>query len=444
MPSIVAAFLSAVFVLWTFRVDNRNGFKMAVPFIIPLIWMMLLGSRPLSVWLGTATLGDNSAALEGNPFDRNVYLILATVAFFIVQRRGVNWGALINNNTALFLFYGFLLASCLWSNHPFVTFKRWFKELLTFPILLLILSVPDPKNAIQTVFARCATVLFVLSLLFIKYYPALGRVYFVTGSLQVVGVAEQKNLLGEDVLVFGLVLMWRMFSPSPPVVGGLRWRGAILPVILFTLGAWLLLLSDSKTSLICLMGGLAILVSDKLPIIRGRPGLLLGAILIGGPLFYVAEQVFDVSAMLLQLAGRDPTFTGRRGIWDAVSQHPVDPLFGCGYQMYWDELGWVMINGFPTQLKTAHNGYIDLYLDGGWIGLGFFAAMMIATGRKVVKDFLSGSAEGRLRFALLVVIMLANLSESSFARRGPLWLAFLLFCVDYSRVFPGNRRPMGI
>jgi len=71
--------------------------------------MLVLGSRPLSFWLGIGAAG--STNLEGNWFDRLLYVGLIFAAICILSQRQISWGTLIAQNKALLLFYLFLLAT---------------------------------------------------------------------------------------------------------------------------------------------------------------------------------------------------------------------------------------------------------------------------------------------------------------------------------------------
>jgi O-antigen ligase len=376
--------------------------------------------------------------LDGNPFDRTFYLVLIIASLVVVMRRPGSFAAVLRENKTVLLFYLFLLASCFWSNFPFVALKRWTKDVAVFSVILVMITETDPEAAIQSLFTRCAVVLFSFSVLFIKYIPAYGRVYSEEGGVQMTGVTEQKNSLGEIIMVFGFVLIWRMMTEYRHEGRWRELRRAWLPLTVLGLGVWLLQQSDSRTAMICLGLGALILYSHKLPIVRGRPKLFLVMLILGGGSLVVINKMFNVSDAVLHALGRDPTFTGRTAIWEAVREHPTNWLHGCGYLMYWDVTGEIIIKGYPVTLKTAHNGYLDVFLDGGVIGEAFLFLMIIGVGINVVKDFTTGTPYARLRFAYFVSMVLYNLSESTWARRGPMWFAFLLFCVDYRALY---RRP---
>jgi O-antigen ligase len=354
------------------------------------------------------------------------------VSIYILSKRGVSWGSLIRENKALALFYLFLAATILWSEYPLVTFRRWFKDLGGIFIILLILTEKDPLEAIKAVFARCAYILFPLSVIFIKYFPQLGRQHGPSGEPTFTGVTIQKNSLGEIVLVFGLLLILELTQTNRP--RHTRFFNGHHFTILFTLaiGTWLLVTSNSQTSLICFMLGAAILLGYKLRIFKGHPHRQLAAFFTLALLFFIVNNLFQLTDELLRMVGRDPTLTHRTEIWQAVRENPVDPLIGSGYLMYWDLHRAVTIGEFTNvRLTTAHNGYLEIFLDGGVLGLCFLIIMLLAIGIRVSREFLTGSEYGRLAFAFYLIMLLFNISESMYARRSPLWFAFLLFSLEF-------------
>ena len=81
---------------------------------------------------------------------------------------------------------------------------------------------------------------------------------------------------------------------------------------------------------------------------------------------------------MLEAAGRDATFTGRTGLWETLLQEPINPLIGVGYASFWLgerlERFWAM---YPTSPPIeAHNGYLEVYLNLGLIGVCLLAGVL--------------------------------------------------------------------
>ena len=428
MPPQLALFLCWIAIGWLLYQDHRRHPNCSRALWLPVLWMMLLGSRPLSFWVGYTGSGD-SGDLEGNAFDRVFYTLMILASFAILHSRRFRWTTFFGGNRTLFLFYAFLLASIVWSAFPYVTFKRWFKEAGGLGPILIILTEEDPLEAIEVVFLRCAYVLLPLSVVFIKYFPDLGRSFSASFMPTYTGVTVQKNSLGEIVMVFGMMIIWSVAR---------RWTGGTLrerarqlgwPGLVLLMGVWLLHMSDSKTAMICLLAGALILYSPRIPWLRASPKRTLFLFFVAAPLFYAADDTFHVMDPVLHMLGRNRTFTGRTGIWEVLKEHPVDPYFGCGYLNYWDMIGVVEINGYDTSLKTLHNGYLDIYADGGAMGMTVLFIMLLALGVRASRRLLHGGLLGRLQFAFFVITLLYNFSESTYARRCPLWFTFLLLSI---------------
>jgi O-antigen ligase len=72
---------------------------------------------------------------------------------------------------------------------------------------------------------------------------------------------------------------------------------------------------------------------------------------------------------------------------------------------------------------------LDVYLDGGILGLFLFFCVLAAYGWRLIKR----SEKGRFQLVGLAVLSAAivyNLTESAFLRTGPLWFLVLVMIVD--------------
>ena len=66
---------------------------------------------------------------EGNPVDSAISSALILLAIGILMSRSFKWGSFFSRNIALVAFLSFALLSVCWSDFPFITFKRWFRDL---------------------------------------------------------------------------------------------------------------------------------------------------------------------------------------------------------------------------------------------------------------------------------------------------------------------------
>ncbi len=146
-------------------------------------WLLIACSRPVSAWLtfqvpGTAT----DEYIDGSPLDRNVLIFLLVLALYVLSKRTRQVRAIIVANPQIVLYFSYCLISLLWSDYPFVVFKRWIRSLGDVSMMLVIITERDWVDALKWVLTRLSFILVPLSILFIRFYPALGRAYSRGGS----------------------------------------------------------------------------------------------------------------------------------------------------------------------------------------------------------------------------------------------------------------------
>ena len=192
MPRQLALLLCLLFSAYLLRRDIKDRPTVSSAIWIPTLWLMIIGSRPVTLWFSGGVIDTTSGYYaEGSPLDRAFYLACIFAAFAVLRARGTNLVEVMAANKTIVLFYLYLGLTVLWSDIPFPSFKRWFKDLGNVVVILVILTEKDPYEAMRAVFARCACVLIPLSVVFIKYFPDLGRDYSKSGGQMVTGVTLQ-------------------------------------------------------------------------------------------------------------------------------------------------------------------------------------------------------------------------------------------------------------
>jgi exopolysaccharide production protein ExoQ len=430
MPYLIL-FSFIILAVWLIRRDITLRPDVSRAIWIPTLWVGIISSRPVSAWIGS---GGTENTLDGSPIDRAFYLLLILAAFFTLSRRQVDWGTQLVRNWPVVFFYLFLLVSVVWANSPFASFKRWFKDVGNIIVALVILTEANPLQAFRAVFVRCALVLIPLSLIFIRYFPHLGRTYNRhSGGMEVTGVTFQKNSLGTMILACGLIFLWDWLERSRP---GELPRSRIdryTTILVAAIAVWLLYLSDSKTSILALTLGSLIIISIRLPVLRHRVGTYGIYGITAATLFFLLDHFMGITEFIVASLGRDMTFTGRTEVWQELLNVGTDPLLGTGFMSFWDD------EFFQGKLPywvahSAHNGYIEVYLAGGIIGIAVLTVMLLGTGARINRALASGSNYAAVRFSIFVMMLVANFSESNFACMTPLGFLFLLAAI-------GNVKP---
>jgi exopolysaccharide production protein ExoQ len=420
-----ALFLCLGFITWLVVRDCKSRPSVSRVVWIPTFFLLIIGSRPLSIWLGV----DSGNGGESNPWDQVFFLATIGVSFLISRSRRVQWGKVFASNLPLLALYVFFAISVLWSADPLGSTKRLIKDFGLLFVISVMQTEKNPLEAIRAVYVRCACVLFPLSVVFIKYFPAIARDYAKDGTIAFSGVTMQKNALGEIVLVFTLFSLWDYLERRDA-----KFRWSRIPwdrLALLAMGLWLMHMSKSQTAFLCLIAGSALLLRRGWLASRAVSQMVLIGALALPFLLYAAQRFSAVIAPMVQALGRTMTFTGRANIWEHITAKSVNPLIGAGYWNFWGARGGLAIaQAMDTPIPNAHNGYLDIYLDGGLIGLGLLFLMLAAYGRRLTRNF-STNLYLRVRFALFIVMMMYNLSESMYFRMSPIWFTTLLVLVDF-------------
>jgi O-antigen ligase len=79
----------------------------------------------------------------------------------------------------------------------------------------------------------------------------------------------------------------------------------------------------------------------------------------------------------------------------------------------------------------AHNGYIETYLNLGWIGLFILVGVLFATFRKSRRELIQNLEFGRFRLAVLFSVIVYNYTEAAFKNIHLVWTLFHLIAIDY-------------
>src|ERR1035437_2178370 len=214
MSSPLATIIFAIGIAGLFFFDRDKNVRVSKALWIPTLWLFFCLSRSASQWLGMSPAPADTASvyLEGRPIDRAVFIGLEVAALIAVLGRRRRVGSILLQNWPIWLFFSYAALSVTWSDYPFVTLKHCIKGIGDLMMVLIVLTEQDVPGAIKNLFTRLGFVLVPLSVLFIKYYLQLGRVLNLSWEMEPVGVATQKNGLGELCDFLGLVVLWRLRS----------------------------------------------------------------------------------------------------------------------------------------------------------------------------------------------------------------------------------------
>jgi O-antigen ligase len=414
-----------LFILYLFWTDLRRPDSSSKALWVPLIWMFLAGSRFASHWLNLSAPSAKDYA-QGSPVDAAVFFALIVAGILILVRRKIDWEKLLLNNMWIVLYLLYCLSSMTWSDEPTILMKRWVKD-LGIPIMaLVILTERRPYEAVGVVLRRLAFLMLPLSVLFIKYYPELGRNYKSDGTPMFTGVGHQKNDLGLMCLMAGIYVFWELLQRRDSTRSPFVQQHRIIAVVVIGMLFWLLRMSDSQTSFVCLVAAVMLLLLGRI----ARPATIFGVLLCATVALPLAEML-NLKELALSFLGRDPSLTNRTFIWKTLGSFAVDPFVGAGFMSFWSKARIEDVERlFGPGLNQAHNGYLEQYLNLGYIGVAFIAVIVLSSLLRVRKHLNGDRAAGMLRLCLILIALLYNYTEASFYGINNMWLLLLLACLE--------------
>lgn len=428
MSPLPATFICIAFIAMLFWLNKDSTQQTSWALWIPVIWLLVAGSRNISEWLQFSPPSAAGAAyLEGNPIDRNCLTGLMVLGAMVLFNRRTRISQTIRANPAIIMFFLYCAVSSLWSDFPDVAIKRWFRSMGDIIMVLVVITDGNVSVAIQRFLSRTGYVLLPMSVLFIRYYPNLGRAYGIWDSQPSwTGVTTSKNVLGMISLIFGLAAAWRVIESWSKETGSKRTRRIIANGTLFVIAVGLIKTADSMTSLGCLLMAGGVMVAISHPRVVRRTALvysLVALVVLGS----FSALFLHIGTGLVEGFGRDASLTGRDEIWAMVLSFAPNAVVGAGYESFWLGPRLLKIWSLHAQnFNQAHNGYIEIYLNLGWVGLIFLTGMIFSGMTRIVAAVGEEMRIGSLMLAYIIVGLTYNFTEAAFKMNHPAWILFLL------------------
>ncbi|WP_064685181.1 O-antigen ligase family protein [Rhizobium bangladeshense] len=321
--------------------------------------------------------------------------------------------------------------STLWSIGPSTTLRRAI-GLLFCVLLSYVLAIRfTPRQLLFLVFVTLGTCI-VLSVVLSMVSPALATMPDGDGAMR--GVFIHKNVLGWYAALMILVATAVLIDGT----FGLR-RTAF---ILLAAGIICLASSGSMTAIIatsvafCLIGFYTLLQRSSS---IGRVVIVLFFIQLSVGIL-ISLHEFLVPA--LEALGKDATLTGRVPLWELVDREIADRwMLGYGYQAFWTTANpealhmWLKIGWAAPH---AHNGFRDILLSFGIVGMIPFAVMLPHAIRQGAMLHCHDAQYGWLWLNVLtIMILVMNLTESIFfVQNDAIFILFTTAIIMFSLYAP--------
>ena len=346
---------------------------------------------------------DPSSPTQTTPLDLAVKVTLYFVAFCFIAIRWRSVIESVRNIKWIVVLLPIAIASTAWSQDPSITLRASASLFATMAFGVYFGTRYTVPQQLRLLAWTCSLIV-VFSFFFAIFLPQYGIDENLNGAWE--GVFPQKNELARVMVLAVCVFLF----VRPKRFHSLRWLG-------FAGSLALLFLSRSVTGMIVCAVIIATLPLYKLigarfniviPVSFGIGLLLAGLLLV----------LMTDTAGAFQLANRSSDLTGRTELWSALLLSiSKRPWLGYGFSAFWqgmegesgsvlDTAGWMA--GY------AHNGFLDLMLQLGVLGIATFAVSYLVVWRRALR--FQSSVSGPVPVWLctyLVFMLLYNLTEGS-------------------------------
>jgi len=311
----------------------------------------------------------------------------------------------VRDNKLLLLLVLLAILSAFWSEDPSLTLRRAVALLATtlFGLDFAVrYSVREQVRLVSIALTLGVLLSIVAEVLFHGLIPAVDTTH--SGAWH--GVFDQKNVFAKVVVLAATTILIRT-RPR-------RWN-LIITIGVVAIASALIGAAQSRTALVVFAAVLLLI-----PVFRidreswkARIRIAIIGVLAAGCILPLTVDLTRLAGLL----GRDATLTGRTAIWaEALASIARRPIWGYGYSAFWGvSRDAIRIDSFlGFEVPHAHNGYLELTLQLGIVGLALFL-VLYATALWRAARYLNFDAgnEAIWPLAYLSLIMLYQVTEST-------------------------------
>jgi exopolysaccharide production protein ExoQ len=401
--------------------SGRPGNRALIWFLALSIWVpVVLIVVDFTSLGGPSLVGDPQIALarEGlapNLASRIFKIALILVGMLVIAMHIREARALFRRVNVFFLIFLVLaLASVAWSADSAATVARYVSFAATVLITFAFCLAGWHRKRLQNVLRPLLTLLMAGSLIYIAAEPEYAIDFDKAGYH---GLAGQKNPFGE-LCAFGTLFWMHAW-----IAGEAKASKAILGAALGWTCLWL---SKSSTSILAtaFASWLMVMMLRTSPSLRRYTPYIvtLFAGLVIAYALAVLQLVPGLATLLLgpimAITGKDMTFSNRAMIWDIIKEHvQFHPILGTGYGAYWtgavpSSPSYVFLSRMYFWPSEAHNGYLDVVNDLGFVGLIVLLGYLTVYVSQSLQLFRTDRPQGALYLAIFFQQAMTNLSES--------------------------------
>ncbi|WP_088239443.1 O-antigen ligase family protein [Calothrix rhizosoleniae] len=362
--------------------------------------------------------------------------------FIIIVMRGKKlfYTATIDISFILLLFI--VCFSFFWSENPSESIYQS-RLLLRSTLFAVYFAMQYPPEEQIKLLSWATGIIMILSYGNSILFPSSGT-QFINGSIAWSGIYTHKQILGRQMGIAALSFIFHILNK--------KLNKLIIATGLFFSVA-IILLSQSKSGLLIILFSILIMPIYKFIVKQKNNRLLFSLILFLFVSIISCLVFFNIEYILVDFWGKDLEFNGRLPLWqlcfDKISEQP---WLGYGYRGFWNSSAgnYVLSNSWAALLPEfqegninfhAHNGFIDILLEIGSLGLLTFFIHFCQSLKKII-DLLIYSRDREFFWMLQICCLLwiTNLTESNilFSSNSLIWFLYvstvLSAAVQYKRL----------
>lgn len=382
--------------------------------ILTFICLMLYSGTPLD-----AFLTDGFTVREG---DRTIFRLLYTFTYIVtLSLIALRWKKVtyvFRRDKFIWILIGVCALSSFWSSDPDTTIRRVIALVGTSMFGLYLASRYTLKEQLK-LYAYMFGISAVMCFLFAIFIPQFGVDFGATTSWR--GIYQTKNVLGKRFVLSETIFLFLAITTKEN--RWFSWLGYIASGVL-------VLLSKSTTSLgNFIIITVAFLIYYRILHLKYKVMIPIVTLLATfGTAFYT--WFLSQADTILGSVGKDTTLTGRSDLWPAVlDMIAKKPWLGYGYGAFWEENGEssIVIQTVQWNAPNAHNGFLDLWLGLGLLGvLVFLIGFVINLLRSIYLIRWNQTFANLWLLLYLTYIIISNLTETTLLEQNSLeWILYV-------------------
>jgi O-antigen ligase len=353
-----------------------------------------------------------------------VYLLVYFITFFLLILRWKKVVYVMSKERWILGLVGIAVLSFIWSVEPITTLKQ-IVDLIGATAFGIYLATRYTLKEQINLLCWMSVVAIALSILFAIALPKYGIMASVhEGAVR--GIYTHKNTFGRILVLGATLFLVRIFSHKSDrlIFTGFLGLAVVLLILTRSTGA---------------LGNFLIMTVLMLiyPILRWRLALMIPALfalatVCSGVLWWT----MDNAETMLATVGKDPSLTGRTYFWSYLWEM-IEKRFwlGYGFDSFWNGLNGpsaYIWRASRWKVPDAHNGFLELWLNLGFVGVSVFAFGYCSNFLKAIAAIRTyKTPEGMLPLLYLTFMVLVNLAESSLLG-GIFWVLYAAIAFSIS------------